>query len=149
MSGQKLDAINPLGGHDGRRVRIIQLRLNVAELDGVPGVLIMVGGMICQGAVRPVNRLVQMPEPGRVDIRVGGLNGRRHQECKKTDSYQTALKLHYICCRWLQLKLRQTSRGRQDPAMGHTLLDFKTETTARTCGGDPGIVVVSMNDVTY
>ena len=107
----------------------------------------MVGGVIIRRTVRPVNRLVQMPEPGRVDARVGRLNSEWQQECKKADPYQTALKLHYVVVIGCNKK-RQTLCVLQYPAMGHTLLDFKTETTARTCGSDHGIVVVCMCDVT-
>jgi hypothetical protein len=40
-------------------------------------------------------------------------------------------------CYWLQPTTKQlNSRVRHGLAMGHTLLDFKTETTARTCGAD-------------
>jgi hypothetical protein len=44
---------------------------------------------------------------------------------------------------------QQILRVRHGLAMGHTLLDCATETTARTCGSNSGMIVIWIFDVTH
>ncbi len=53
----------------------------VLLLDGVPGVFIMIHAIIAP--VRPINRLMQVPKPRRMDITRGSEQGRRRQSRRR------------------------------------------------------------------
>ena len=64
--------------------------MDIPELDGVPGVLVMIHAAVIVGCpVGPVNRLVQMPEPGRVHAGVRSRQNDRSEKeklnCKNDD----------------------------------------------------------------
>ena len=51
--------------------------MGIAQLDGIPRVLVMISGVVGWRTVRPVNRLVEMPEPRGVDA--GVIRGQRQR----------------------------------------------------------------------
>ena len=77
----------------------------VLLLDGVPGVLVMVHTVIA--AVRPVNGLVQVPEPGRMDVGIGiGQCGNLREQKAKAKAGGTAEKRHYQALKYSEIPIQ-------------------------------------------
>ena len=87
-------------------------------MNRVVRVLVMIAKMIGRGAVGPVNRLVQMPEPSGMDAGVrAGQRGELRRQKRKAKRDDAAKALHFRCI--------------NIPGNGDS-------TTAQICGGSTG-----------
>ena len=79
-----LIGVDPVGERKHRRQRFVRLRTTgILRLDRVPGVFVMI---VRRAFVRPVDRLVQMPEPRRVNtvvLRVGRCSEHEQEQEKE------------------------------------------------------------------